>query len=220
MSSLNLVFFLAARNVLRYRKRTLQTFLILCCGTFCIILIDAYMRGFAASSAERVVSQCGHIDVHAAGYLDSSEAMPLDLSIPDAEAVMARLLESAAGSTSPNVRPLVAPSVVVGCMLSNGEVSRGALVLATEPWARTLPGQAAMLNPLLSDAAESIVSGSFFHDPSERGAIVDEKYASRLGIGVAEPLILLGNDSYGSFSMLEVPVIGLAREASLPGEAG
>ena len=65
-----------------------------------------------------------------------------------------------------------------------------------------------------------MVAGRFYGKPDEGGAILDEKYARKLGLGPGDPVILLGNDAYGSFSMMETTVIGVAREASLPGEAG
>ncbi len=220
MESLKFIFYLAWRNVIRYRKRTLQSFLILFCGAFCIMVVDAYMKGYAASSSERIVSQCGHIDAHASGYLDSAEAMPLDLAIVDADSVMEKMLTSASAKTSPGVRPILAPSIETGCMLSNGELSRSANVYITEAFARSLPGEKIQVNPLLADAQSAIVSGHFYRNASERGVLLDEKYARKLGLSEGDSLILLGNDSFGSFSMLEIEIIGIVREAFLPGEAG
>lgn len=220
MGTIRLILFLAWRNILRYRRRTIQTFLILFCGAFCVMVIDAYMKGFASSSMDRIVGQAGHLDVHAAGYLDSAEATPLDLAIADAEPLMETMLAAASRAASPGVIPLAAASVATGCMLSNGETSVGAGVLAAEPFARTPPAGASVPNPQFAGARDAVVSGHFFLNPGERGALLDEKYARKLGLSVGDPLILLGNDAYGSFSMMESTVIGLAREASLPGEAG
>jgi len=220
MGSGKFIFFLAWRNVLRYRKRSLQSFLILFCGTFCVMLVDAYMRGYAASSTERIVSQSGHLDVHAAGYLDSAAAMPLDLSIPDVDSVMNRMLKASNAACSREAQPLLAPSIETGCMLSNGETSRAAAVYATESFARSLSGQKKELNPLLREIPAAIVSGHFYRAPHEKGALLDEKYARKLNLGPGDSLILLGNDAYGSFSMMETPIIGLVREASLPSGAG
>lgn len=228
MNSIKLVLFLAWRNVLRYRKRTIQSFLILFCGAFCVMLIDAYMKGFAASSIERVVSQSGHLDLHAAGYLDSAEAMPMDLVIDDAEGVMDTMLSAAAAAASPGTEIILSPSALTGCMLSNGEISKPAAVLAVEAYARSsLKGQApgsgpayAPANPMLADARSAIVAGHYFLDPAERGALLDEKFACRIGLAVGDALILLGNDAYGSFSMMETKIIGLVREASLPEGTG
>lgn len=232
MNSIKLVLFLAWRNVLRYRKRTIQSFLILFCGAFCVMLIDAYMKGFAASSIERVVSQSGHLDVHAAGYMDSAEAMPMDLVIDDADGVMETMLSAAAAAASPGTEILLSPSALTGCMLSNGEISKPAAVLAAEPYARAsskghVPAAAqasalapAPANPMLSDARSAIVAGHYFLDPSEQGALLDEKFARRLSLTAGDSLILLGNDAYGSFSMMETKIIGVVREASLPEGTG
>ncbi|MFA6008240.1 MAG: FtsX-like permease family protein [Candidatus Shapirobacteria bacterium] len=232
MNSIKLVLFLAWRNVLRYRKRTIQSFLILFCGAFCVMLIDAYMKGFAASSIERVVSQSGHLDVHAVGYMDSAEAMPMDLVIDDADGVMEAMLYAAAAAASPGTEIILSPSVLTGCMLSNGEISKPAAVLAAEPYARAsakrpAPASApaptpapAPTNPMLSDARSAIVAGHYFLDPAEPGALLDEKFANRLGLTVGDSLILLGNDAYGSFSMMETKIIGVVREASLPEGTG
>ena len=73
---------------------------------------------------------------------------------------------------------------------------------------------------MLSDARSAIVEGHYFLDPSERGALLDEKFARRLGLAVGDSLILLGNDAYGSFSMMETKIIGVVREASLPEGTG
>jgi ABC-type lipoprotein release transport system permease subunit len=110
--------------------------------------------------------------------------------------------------------------VQTGCMLSNGEVSKPSAVLAAEPFARSTPGGKAMVNPLLSDARAAIVAGRYFLDADERGILLDEKFARRLDLTAGDSLILLGNDAYGSFSMMEEKIIGVVREASLPGEAG
>lgn len=220
MKSLRFIFFLAWRNVIRYRKRTLQSFLILFFGTTCIMLVDAYMKGYAAASTERIVSQTGHLDAHAKGYLDSAEAMPLDLAIADSEGVMDEMLAQATAVTESGTHLVVSPSVWTGCMLSNGEVSRAAPVLACEAYGRAASGVTESVNPVLSDARTSIVSGRFFRDNAEGGAILDEKYAKKLSLVVGDRLILLGNDAYGSFSMMETPILAIARESSLPDGAG
>jgi putative ABC transport system permease protein len=229
MKSLRLIAFLAWRNCVRYRKRMLQSFLVLFCGTLCIMLVDAYLKGYSASAATRVVDVSGNLDVHAAGYLDSADAMPLDLSIESSDEIMRTILMTASSKTSPGIVPILVPSIETGCMLSDGTTSRAAPVIATEAFARAPERSSASengatasvpINPLLTGAKNAIVSGHFYRDRAESGAILDKKYADRIGISVGSPLILLGNDAFGSFSMLEIPVIGIVREASLPGEAG
>ncbi len=220
MKNFGFILFLAWRNCVRYRNRTLQSFLILFCGAVSIMLVDAYMKGYAASSMERVIEMSGILDAHAEGYLESADAMPLDLAIDDADAVMDGMLSAAAKNQSKGTSPLAVASIDTGCVLSNGEISRAARVYATDAYARTSPGAKAPINPTLQKASKSIVAGRFFADGSESGALLDAKYAGKLSLKVGDALILLGNDAYGSFSMMEAPILGIVREGTLPGEAG
>jgi putative ABC transport system permease protein len=219
MKSLSFILFLAGRNVVKYGKRTMQSFLIVFLGAFCIMLIDSYMKGFAASATDRVLELCGHVDAHAAGYLDSADAMPLDLAIGDVDGLIDRLLIAGDGNISKGTRTIAAPSIRTGCMLSNGDVSRQSIAYAAEPWARAKAGEEPTVNLLLASVKDSLIEGRFF-DGDASGAILDEKYAKKLGLSAGDPVILVGNDAEGSFSMLEENVIGIAREGSLPDEAG
>ncbi len=163
-----------------------------------------------------------------------AEAMPMDLVIDDADGVMKTMLSAAAAAVSPGTGIILSPSALTGCMLSNGEISKPAAVLAAEAYARfsskgwapaaraatTAVAAPASANPMLSDARSAIVAGHYFLDPAEQGALLDQKFAGRLGLTVGDSLILLGNDAYGSFSMMETKIIGVVREASLPEGAG
>lgn len=220
MKQFGFIIFLAWRNCVRYRKRTMQSFLILFCGAVSIMLVDAYMKGYAASSMERVIETSGLLDAHALGYLDSADAMPLDLAIDDADAVMDLMISVAAKNLSKGAIPFAAASIDTGCVISNGEVSRAVRVCAADAYAKTLPNAMPSINPVFWKASKSIISGRFFAGGSESGAILDAKYAEKLSLKAGDTLILLGNDAYGSFSMLETPILGIAREGSLPGEAG
>lgn len=220
MKTLRFIIFLAWRNVVRYRKRTAQCFLILFAGSFSVMLVDSYMKGYSAASTARIVAQTGHLDAHAAGYLTAAEAMPLDLAIGDADGTIARMIETGSRSVSEGVIVLASPIVGTGCMLSNGDVSRAAAVLATEAYARGRSGVTKTINPLLESVPSAIVSGRFWRDNREAGAILDEKYAKKLALKAGDPLILLGNDAFGSFSMMETTVIAIVREAALPEAAG
>ncbi|HNY17555.1 MAG TPA: hypothetical protein PK542_08830 [Treponemataceae bacterium] len=220
MKSIRFIFFLAWRNVVRYRKRTLQCFLILFAGAFSVMLVDAFMKGYTASSMARIVGQAGHLDVHAAGYLEAAEAMPLDLAIENSDGIIARMLESGSRLASPDAVPLASPLIATGCMLSDGDRSRAAPVLVTEAYARTRAPGDNPVNPLLSAVPRAIIDGRFWRDNRDSGAILDEKYAKKLELKAGDNLILLGNDAYGSFSMMETPILAIVRESSLPEGVG
>lgn len=215
MNTLGFVLFLATRNVRRYWKKSLQTFAIIFAGAFCIMLVDAFMRGFSDSTVKRIVSQSGHADAHAPGYLDSEKAYPLDLPVRGAEGVERAML-AAAASGLPGTRAIAAASISTAGMLSNGDKSVPGGIYGAEAFALDSGGGRTIPNPALAQAGERLSSGAFFSSPDDRGAIVDEKLAKKLGLSPGSRLVILGTDAYGSFGMAELAVLGIAREGSLP----
>jgi len=219
MKSANLLFFLGWRNVARYRNRTLQTFLVLFLGSFSIMVVDAFMQGYRESSVRRIVMEQGHMDIHGAGYLESSGGMPLDKSVPSLEAAAALVVGSAQPALKEGTTLVLAPSIETGCLVSDGSESRAALVLATEYFVHPSSG-GVRINPLLEGASRSLTEGRFPAAGERGGAILDERIASKLNVRAGDEIILTGTDAFGSFSMASAPVLALAREDSLPGGFG
>lgn len=213
------LWFLAGRNVRRSWRRSLQSFLILFCGALCVIVVDSFLRGFAQSASVRIVGQSGHLDVHAPGYLESAEATPLDLAVAEVQQTARTLAQIAGQKASPGTRVVAASSILTGCMISDGETSRGAMVWGFDIEALDAEGKT-ILNPALADLPGKVTSGRFFRGPEDRGLLLDAKVAARLGVLPEATVILVGTDAFGSFAMIEVPVLGIVAAGALPGEAG
>jgi putative ABC transport system permease protein len=217
MKNLRFIWFLALRNAARYKRRSLQTVAILAIGCFSIMIVDSFMKGFASNAMERVVEGAGLVDAHGRGYLESADAIPLDLAVSDARAA-AKLMIDAAENAGVD-RGLAAASIVAGCMVSNGEVSKSGLVVGIDPFARTADGGYGPVTPSMRRVEASLTAGSYYGSPGEGGAILDERLAAKLGVAPGDSAVIVANDAYGSFSMLETKVIAVAREGSLPDEA-
>jgi putative ABC transport system permease protein len=219
MITLGFIFFLASRNVKRYWKRSLQTFVIIFMGACSIMIVDAYMRGFTDSTENRIVAQYGHADAHAPGYLDSIEAYPLDIPVRRIEQTQRSMLASARGLTAGGTKVLAAASILTAGMLSNGEASSAGAIYGADPFALDDQGVRSSANPTLMASRDRLIDGRFFSSPADRGAILDEKLSKKLGIGPGDGVILIGSDAFGSFGMAEIPVIGVGLEGSLPNGA-
>lgn len=216
MDTIQFIIFLATRNVKRYWKRSVQTFAIIFVGALCIMLVDSFMRGFSVSTIDRIVAQSGHLDVHAHGYLDSAEAYPLDIAVAAAEGTERAMLSATLGLTDKGTKAVAAASVSTAGMLSNGETSSAGGVYGTEPFAMDTRGERVVPNPALRQCEDRLLRGRFFDGPGDTGAIIDEKLARKLGLEPGKGVILIGTDSYGSFGMAEIPVIGIVKEGCLP----
>ncbi|MGZ8230993.1 MAG: hypothetical protein ACXW2A_13485, partial [Burkholderiales bacterium] len=74
---------LAARNLMRYRRRTLLTSTLIVIG---IVAVLTFM-GLAGSFKNMMIgtitdSMLGHVQVHRRGYVASLDSLPLNLNMP------------------------------------------------------------------------------------------------------------------------------------------
>ena len=73
---------LAARNLLRYRRRTLLTALLIMLGVLALLLFVAAAGSFKQTMVGSITdSMLGHLQVHRKGYTQSIDNLPLNLSL-------------------------------------------------------------------------------------------------------------------------------------------
>lgn len=78
---------IAARNLLRYRRRTLLTSALVVLGIVAVMVFVAVAGSFKAMMVGQITdSMLGHIQVHRRGYVASIENLPLNLNMPAAMA--------------------------------------------------------------------------------------------------------------------------------------
>ncbi|MHB8878752.1 MAG: ABC transporter permease [Myxococcaceae bacterium] len=117
---------LAARNLLRHRRRSVLSGLAIASRVVALVLIAGLSEGFLEFLATEVAEgRTGSIQVHRAGYLRSAQGAPLRLSLPDDEAFRSRL-RSVEG-----VRAVSARLVFTG-QVSNGRMQAAVLARGLE----------------------------------------------------------------------------------------
>ena len=73
---------IAARNLMRYRRRTLLTSLLVVIGIAAVLLFVAITGSFKALMIGQITdSMLGHLQVHRRGYVASIESLPLNLNM-------------------------------------------------------------------------------------------------------------------------------------------
>ena len=73
---------LAARNLLRYRRRTLLTALLITLGVMALLLFVAAAGSFKQTMVGSITdSMLGHLQVHRKGYTQSIDNLPLNMSL-------------------------------------------------------------------------------------------------------------------------------------------
>ena len=106
---------LAARNLLRYRRRTLLTALLIMLGVMALLLFVAAAGSFKQTMIGSITdSMLGHLQIHRKGYTQSIDNLPLNMSLqPNAVSKIENILKADPDIAAYSLR------VKVGAMFSN-----------------------------------------------------------------------------------------------------
>jgi len=188
---------LAWRNVFRHRRRTLITFAAIAFGLGYMIIMDSFMGGFEVYSMRNFVDQeAGHLKVHAAGYRDEENAMPVDIVIDQPAAVMARLRDELGfDRTTPRT-------------WFRGQLSDG-----TDQLPVVGIGIDTVTDGRVFDYPATVSRGRFFHDRLE--LLVGQNLAHDMGIDTGDFVTLLARTRAGAWNALDFTVVGLLGTADM-----
>ena len=106
---------IASRNLLRYRRRTLLTLLLIVIGMVAVLLFIAVAGSFKSMMVSQFTdSVLGHLQVHRKGYVASIDNLPLNLNMKPAQV---EKVEQALGG----MKDIIAwsPRLKFGAMFSN-----------------------------------------------------------------------------------------------------
>jgi len=99
---------IASRNLLRYRRRTLLTLLLIVIGMLAVLLFVAVAGSFKSMMVGQITdSVLGHLQVHRKGYVASIDNLPLNLNMQPAmvaKAEAALQADPAVATWSPRVK--------------------------------------------------------------------------------------------------------------------
>jgi putative ABC transport system permease protein len=202
---------MAARNMIKYGRRSAQSGATVFLGVFFVALAGSFLAGFAFRITQDFITAGGHVVVMAPGYAERREMMPLNRLIQGAEEARVAL-ESAApgvkafaslyapGLVSKGGKPEDAPG---DGAVSQEDGSEGVLCVGVMPYA------ADSVNPAWRSVRGRIASGRFFEGPGDRGMILSDRTASAIGVEPGNTVIFLCSDAFGSFSMIELPLLAV-----------
>ena len=190
---------LALRNLLRHKRRTLLTAAALVFGIAIMILGRAWQAATARAVVEPAkLSTLGHVQVFAE---DAAAEEGGDISfispqnnyrlIPEPQKVIDTVLRE-----EPRLQAGLA-RLMVGALLSSGDVSMEGLLIGIDPGAR------AAVYPALE-----LREGRFF-EPGEKGILLNRGVARKLGVGVGGTVVALGTTADGRLAGVKLTVTGV-----------
>ena len=121
------LFLLAARNLLRNRRRTWLTLLALAVGVFAVVGVRGFLNGLQGSLILGITEgSMGAIQIHRRGFLASIETTPLTPNIEWSERLLARI------AAVPGVKE-VTPRIAFAGMVSVGDETVFAMLTGVDP---------------------------------------------------------------------------------------
>jgi len=196
---------LAARNLLRYQRRTLLTSLLIVIGVAAVLLFMAISGSFKQLMIGQITdSMLCHLQVHRRGYVASIESLPLNMNMaPQMVASVKQALDKEPAIAA------VSPRVKFGAMFSNFTETTSLRVNGIEPDA-----EAAVLPLLAGRQLDGVRDGPLV----VRGEILIPVLVSRgLKVNTGDTVVLIATNRDGSVNGKTFKVRGTLESATGPG---
>ena len=199
------LFGMASRNLLRYRRRTLLTAMLITVGIVAVLLFVSLAGSFRHLMVGQITdSMIGHMQIHKKGYVASIDNLPLNMMMKPA---MVAKVEDALQQT-PDVEAY-SPRIKFGSMFSNFNETTNIRLNAVEPQKEAatcpeLPGR--------------LVDGSIEDDLVSKGKIlVPELIARGMKVKVGDTIVLVATNQDGAVNGQTFIVQGILEGISGPG---
>lgn len=193
---------LAFRNVLRQRRRTLLTLLVLVAGYVALALAGGFMaQTFQGLADAAIQGGLGHVQILAPGGLDGDEGQSLEHALTDGEALAERLRKDPAVAE-------VLPRIAFMGLASNGSRSVAYLGTAVDP--EREPIFMNIADRLKDGAKASGGTASRWLAPGAeiREVVVGVGLARTLGVSVGDGITLMSTTPEGALNAVDVEVVG------------
>ena len=196
---------IAARNLMRYRRRTLLTSLLVVIGIAAVLLFVAITGSFKALMIGQITdSMLGHLQVHRRGYVASIESLPLNLNMTPQLA--ARVVQALDGN--PDVAAY-APRIKFGAMFSNFTETTSVRVSGVDPEREN------SVTPLLAGRQMDGERGGVLVKRGEM--LVPVLVARGLQVKAGDTVVLVTTNKDGSVNGKTFVVRGMLESATGPG---
>ena len=196
---------LAARNLTRYRRRTLLTSLLITLGVTALLIFLAAAGSFKQTMIGSITdSMLGHLQVHRKGYTASIDNLPLNLSLqPKAVSRIETMLKAEPEILAYSKR------VKLGAMFSNFTENTSIRLNGVDPAAEdaTVPGLRQRIND--GDKTGALVS------PGK--VLIPQLLARGMKVKVGDQVVLVVTNSSGSVNGKPFTVGGILDGVTGPG---
>ncbi len=183
---------MAWRNVWRNWRRTVIAGIAIALGLTFILMFDGFLGGMdEALYSNTVKLQGGHVQVHAPGYREKMNRMPL-LPLADSNAAVE-------AATAQSEVIAVAQRIKTGGMVSSREGTLSVAITGVEP-EKEAP---------VSMAAENVVQGRWLQSADEDALFIGQAMAERLEVTVDDRVTLVGRATHNQMRRRTMTIVGI-----------
>jgi len=195
------IFKIAVRNLMRFKRRTLLTSLLITLGVLMVILFSGLSGSFKAMMIGQITdANLSQIQIHKKGYVSSMDAIPLNLNLNlRGYAKIEGILKN---------HPLVdswAPRIKLGAMLSNYSETTNIRLNAIDPEkeVNVCPAVGDRMTFAEKDERKKLIK------PGE--IIIPDKLAKGMKMKHGDTVVLVANNKDGSVNGLNFTVAGISE---------
>jgi ABC-type lipoprotein release transport system permease subunit len=184
---------MAWRNVWRNWRRTVIAVVAIALGLTLILVFDGMLGGMdQALYGKTVRLQGGHVQIHAPGYLEKANRMPL---LP--------LLEPGVLAQAAQAQPeviAVAQRIKTGGMVSSREATMPVAITGIQPEQET---------SAVSMVAENVTQGRYLQGDDEDALLIGDALAKRLEVNVGDRVTIVGRATHEQMRRRTMTIVGI-----------
>ena len=193
------IFKIALRNLLRYKRRTLLTSLLIILGVVMVVVFSGISKSFKDMMIGTITdSMLGHMQIHKRGYVSSIDNMPLHLNLNENQ------IKKLTSILDENEKAIEAYTfrIKFGAMLSNYEQTTNIRLTAVNPEMenKASPALVDRIIDFSGKADEFIKPGKL---------IVPENLANGLKLKIDQEVVLVANNKDGSVNGMSFTIAGI-----------
>ena len=195
---------IAARNLLRYRRRTALTTLLITIGVVAMLLFVSTSGSFKAMMVGQITdSMLGHLQIHKKGYVSSIESLPLTMNMkPQMLLKIEETLESV------DEIEAWSPRIKLGAMFSNFAQTTSIRLNGVDPEKELAA---------CPELTKRIIQGEANKLPETGKILIPELIAKGLKVSPGDSVVLVATNKDGSVNGINFIVQGVLEGISGPG---
>lgn len=193
------IFKIALRNLLRYKRRTLLTSLLIILGVVMVVVFSGVSKSFKDMMIGTITdSMLGHMQIHKKGYVSSIDNLPLHLNLNENQ------IKKLTSILDENKKEIEAYTfrIKFGAMLSNYEQTTNIRLTAVNPEMENKASPA-----LVKRIIDFTGKDNEFVKPGE--LIIPENLANGLKLKIDQEIVLVANNKDGSVNGMSFNIAGI-----------